>query len=367
MKHVSSLRSLSDDEVLRHLSELVSQSRRIEAEVVAHIAEVDHRGLYAAKACSSMFSYCLEVLNLSEPEAYLRIGVGRTARRFPAVLAMLADGRLHLSGIALLAPHLTDENCETVLARAARRSKRKIEELIAELAPKPDVPAAIRKLPTPPSALPVQLRPDGVQISEIPIAPPAAVKAVPPAPPRPEPLSPERFKVTFTASRVLKDKLERLQALMDGELEPVIEAAVSEKLERLEAKRYGASSKPRKSPAQSDTRAKSRYVPAAVRRRVWERDGGRCSFVDRSGRRCTERHRLEFHHEDPFGLGGDHDPEKMRLLCKRHNLHLAERVYGKDVMESYRNKGGRVSETPPVDGLTRVFRSPPTISPPWVH
>ncbi|MGH9322405.1 MAG: hypothetical protein ACRD3V_21280 [Vicinamibacteria bacterium] len=82
MKHVNSLRTRSDDELLTELSALVSQSRRTEAELVAHIAEVDHRGLYAAKACSSMFSYCLEVLNLSEHEAYLRIGVGRTARRF---------------------------------------------------------------------------------------------------------------------------------------------------------------------------------------------------------------------------------------------------------------------------------------------
>src|SRR5262245_27862761 len=131
MKSLNSPQSLSDDELLHQLTELVLQSRRTEADLVAHIAEVDYRGLYAAKACSSMFSYCVEVLNLSEPEAYLRIGVGRAARRFPAVLPMLADGRLHLSAIALLTPHLTERNCEMFLARAARRSKRQIEELIA--------------------------------------------------------------------------------------------------------------------------------------------------------------------------------------------------------------------------------------------
>jgi hypothetical protein len=51
------------------------------------------------------------------------------------LLAMLGDGRLHLSGIAILAPHLTDENRERVLARAEYKSKRQIEELVAELAP----------------------------------------------------------------------------------------------------------------------------------------------------------------------------------------------------------------------------------------
>jgi hypothetical protein len=60
---------------------------------------------------------------------------------------MLADGRLHLSGAGLIAPHLTSENRASVLARAAHRSKRQIEELVAELAPRPEVPATIRKLP----------------------------------------------------------------------------------------------------------------------------------------------------------------------------------------------------------------------------
>jgi hypothetical protein len=157
--------------------------------------------------------------------------------------------------------------------------------------------------------------------------------------------------VTFTASRGLKEKLERLQALTDGDLEAVIEDAVTEKLERLESRRYGGTTKPRKGLVESDTHPKSRYVPAAVRRKVWERDGGRCAFVDGSGRRCTERQRLEFHHEEPFGLGGTHDPDKMSLLCRGHNLHLAERVYGRDAMEKFRNKSARVSEKALVYGF----------------
>jgi hypothetical protein len=60
---------------------------------------------------------------------------------------MLGDGRLHLGGIAKLAPHLTQENRDAVLGRAVHKSNRQIEELVAELAPRPDVPATIRKLP----------------------------------------------------------------------------------------------------------------------------------------------------------------------------------------------------------------------------
>ena len=153
-----------------------------------------------------MFVYCTEVLHLSEAEAYFRIAAARAARKYPMLLVMLGECRLHLSGIAILAPHLTEENRERVLARAAYKSKRQIEELVAGLAPKPDVPAVMRKLPPPPATLAVELCPDRVETSSPPDPEPPAqtVKPAPPAPTvsvRTEPLSPERYRVQFTASR----------------------------------------------------------------------------------------------------------------------------------------------------------------------
>src|SRR5262249_31529023 len=110
MQHEPALRSLSDDELLHRLLDLLRQSRRVEADLVAHIGEVDARRLYAREAAPSMFAYCTEVLHLSEAEAYLRITVARAARQHPVLLEMLRDGRLHLSGIAKLVPHLSGEN-----------------------------------------------------------------------------------------------------------------------------------------------------------------------------------------------------------------------------------------------------------------
>ena len=149
-----------------------------------------------------------------------------------------------------------------------------------------------------------------------------------------EPIAPGRYKVQFTASATLREKLERLQALMhssvpDGDLAALIEAAVDEKIARLEAKRFARTEKPRKTVATSDTRPRSRHVPAAVRRAVWARDGGRCRFVDDQGRRCTARRGLEFHHRHPFGMGGDHDVEQIRLFCRTHNRYAAEVDYGR--------------------------------------
>jgi 5-methylcytosine-specific restriction endonuclease McrA len=155
--------------------------------------------------------------------------------------------------------------------------------------------------------------------------------------------------VQFTASAELRDKLERLQALMRssvpaGALEQIIEEAVTEKLERLESKRFGKTKAPRKGLAGAKTTPSSRHIPAPIRRAVYERDGGRCTYVDKRGRRCTSRKRLEFHHEDPFGLGGTHSLRNLRLACRAHNALLAERDYGKDVMDRYRHGPDRVFE-----------------------
>jgi len=153
-------------------------------------------------------------------------------------------------------------------------------------------------------------------------------RAVPgrPGPQRVEPLSPGRYRVQFTASADLRDKLERLTALMrssvpDGDLATIIEDAVTEKLERLETRRFAKTNAPRKSVADSDTSPSSRHIPAAVRRIVYERDGGRCRYEDGQGRRCTARGFLEFHHRHPFGHGADHSPEGISLSCRTHNRY----------------------------------------------
>ena len=186
------LEHLSDDDLLARLDDVLKRGRRVEAELIWHLAEVDRRRLYLREACPSMHVYATTRLYLSDAEAYLRITVARVSRRFPEVLAMLADGRLHLSGIARLAPHLPDLGAEALLARAAHRSKRELELLIAELAPRPDVPSTMRRLPPAAGAATgVEFRPDGVGIRELGARPVlGATRAAPPSPPSGPALTP---------------------------------------------------------------------------------------------------------------------------------------------------------------------------------
>src|SRR5256885_3591050 len=138
---------MNDDDLLAYTRELIHQSCAVEAELLVYLGELDERKLYAQRAFPSMLAFCVKELGFSEGAAYNRIGVARAARRLPAILDALRSGAVHLAGLRVLVPHLDEENHQGLLAEAAGKSKREIEEIAARLAPKPPVPDSMRKLP----------------------------------------------------------------------------------------------------------------------------------------------------------------------------------------------------------------------------
>jgi HNH endonuclease len=345
--------SLSDPDLLSRLAALAGKEREASVELVAHLAELDTRSfLYAGHGHGSLFTYCTEVLRLSEDAACNRIYAARACRRFPVILDALASGALPLTSVRMLSPHLTPENHEAVLARASGRSRREIEAQIAELAPRPDVPSSVRKLPavtppvpTPPSEIApppaIEIKPTAVLAPES--APPISAPAALPVTRRPivETTSPERYRVQFTIGKESHDKLRRVQALLrreirDGDPGAIFDRAIALLLEKVEREKLGTATKPRAPrvirPGTDNQLSSgpltSRHTPSHVRRSAWQHDGGQCAFVSRDGRRCTERAFLEFHHIRPYALGGPTSAENIALRCRRHNQYEAERVFG---------------------------------------
>src|SRR5512136_2590596 len=107
-----SLKHLPDSTLVHELKSLVAQDRATTALLIAHLGEVDARRLYAPAGYPSMFEYCVGELRFSEDEAYRRIRAARLAREHSGVLDLLADGRLHVTALTLLAPYLTPENAD---------------------------------------------------------------------------------------------------------------------------------------------------------------------------------------------------------------------------------------------------------------
>src|SRR5438105_3198328 len=126
------LTHLSDPALLRGLADLTGQDRTTTASLLAHLAEVDARKLYLPAACPSMFDYCIHELGHSEDEAFKRIRAARAGREYPAIFVALAEGRLHLSAVVLLAPHLTPENASELLSASFGKTRFEIQRLLAE-------------------------------------------------------------------------------------------------------------------------------------------------------------------------------------------------------------------------------------------
>jgi len=352
---------LTDEALTAELTRLVASERGTTAAMIVHLAEFAARGLHLAAGFPSLFAYCTEALHLSEHEAYNRIEAARLAVRFPEVLVLVKEGALNLTTVRLLAPHLTEENKESLLAEASYKSKREAEEVIVRYAPRSEVRASVRRIPaaettpeaacratdkataatTPglsgadisPAALSASMTSDANATAPMPAAPPARPAWV-------RPLAVDRYAIRFTATAETRDKLRLATDLLrhavpDGDMAQVVDRALSALLEELARQKFAVVRDRRdrrtpgtQAPEPDRRRSDGRHIPAAVKRAVWLRDGDRCAFVGQAGRRCNERGRLEFHHVRPYAVGGAATVENIQIRCRAHNALEAELFFG---------------------------------------
>ena len=324
------LRGVTDDELEAGLSELLGAGARVEARIVAHLAEVEARRLHLLAGYSSLYDYCRKRLGLSDYEAFIRIAAARVARKYPVVFEMLEQRQLHLTAIYEVREFLTAENHRELLGAVSGKTKRQIREVLAQRFPQADLPATSKKLP-------------GL-----------------------EPLSPGRYRLELTLNAVQKEKLELARDLLShangsGDLAIVLERGLDELISRLEKRRFGRA-QPRLATAPgvpvvsnvcvpeqtapdvpgSETRAQGmpsvigrrKHISHATRRDLLARDGVRCAFVSRDGQRCDERAFLQFHHRHAWARGGSDTADNLELMCRAHNSLLAERDFGRTTIEA---------------------------------
>ncbi|HUH04435.1 MAG TPA: hypothetical protein VML75_20710, partial [Kofleriaceae bacterium] len=311
MKQHTTVAMLPDEELHGRLRSLVGNERHCLADILAHMAEVDRRKSYLAAGYGSIFDYVTGYLGYDADAGKQRIGAARLLNRYPAIGPLVAGGALHLSGLRLLAPRLTDENHADLLAAAAHKSKRQIVELLATLFPASvEDEAGLAATPTAePSAEPTA-----------PPSPPFPGTPPPPAAPGTTPLSADALSITFTISRPCHDKLVEARALLchaipSGDVGTIVERALDELLMQIHKRTFAATDTPRAKRGDVP-RAGSRHIPATVKRAVIARDGMRCAFVSAAGKRCDQTAWLEFHHDHPYGKGGPATAENIKIYCR---------------------------------------------------
>jgi len=202
------LRGHTAEALLSDVRGLIGSQRELTARLITYLAEIEHRRLHLLAGFSSMFEFCVKELHLSEGEAFRRLVAARLGRKFPVIHSLIASGEVHLSALALLRPHMTEANHAELLQAVRGKSKREVEMLLATRFPQQDEPTRVRAM------------------------------------------SPDRFRIEFTASAELREKLERCLDLSSHanprrDLGFVIERAVDLLLTKLERERLGKAERPR--------------------------------------------------------------------------------------------------------------------------
>ena len=351
------VRELTDETLLQSLQDLVRRSASLTAAVLVHLGEVEVRGLHLGLGHSSVFTYCTQALGFFESAAYKRIQVARLCRRLPVVLDAVQSGRVHLSGLCVLGPHLDESNVGPVLAEAAGRSKRELEAL-AERLRSLSARRSQRGEPVLGHAETLDLfaGPSGTHTLVADLAEPAPLPDPAPAPvglapAASAPADPVRRasgarsdarRITVVATPRLLERLERARALLAhtvpyGDTTAVLERALDVLVATLEKRRFGVGARPCRAAISSGTSAPQsgpsrsrRPIPIAVRRAVYARDGGRCAFVGSSGHRCGETRALELHHRHAHARGGPDTVDNLALRCRSHNQHEARLDFGEE-------------------------------------
>ncbi|HEU4383397.1 MAG TPA: HNH endonuclease signature motif containing protein [Anaeromyxobacteraceae bacterium] len=359
--------SLDSRTLARRLGELAGDERQIQVDFLLHLDEFDRRRAYLELGYGSLWTFCLEALHLREGPAGRRIAAMKVLRRFPRLAEALRDGRLCLTTLALLGQVLTEENAEELVARAAFRTTAEVDHLVASLKPRPAPREGLRRLPEPVEATapsPSESSPELRDAEREPshqrlqgAAPLALEEAPRPHPAEMRAVSQDLWSLRVTIDGACKDDLETLAMMLSHkfprkDLAAVLHEAIRCGIEK-HGKRQGAVKPARKTPEATPTKDPA-GIPAELRRQVWERDGGCCAWVGPDDRRCGSRWQLQVDHVDPVGRGGRATIDRLRLLCKSHNLLYAEQVYGREHMRKYRK--GRFTDLAGSGGAVPMAR-----------
>ncbi|HET9551857.1 MAG TPA: HNH endonuclease signature motif containing protein [Anaeromyxobacteraceae bacterium] len=363
----------------RRLAELAANDRAVQVELLLHLAEYDRREAWLAAGYGSLWDFCRRALHLREGAAWRRIQAMRVLRRLPELAEPLRSGKLCLTTVALIDPVLTEANAAELVARAAYKSKAEVEALVVALRPRSAPRDGVRRLPerheaanaaSLPLPAPRGFEPETTGGAPVLAAPAPAPEALAPAPtarPTVCPVAADTWSLRVTVDVAFKEELDRLTELLShkvpgGELSAVLREAVKCAIEK-HGKRRGAVEPERKrakkmaqkkAPASPSSAAppspRREPISAEVRRQVWKRDEGQCTWVSPDGRRCGSRWRLQLDHIEAAALGGPSTVDNLRLTCARHNRLHAEQTFGRAFMDQFRRERPRTGESTAAGG-----------------
>ena len=140
------LNNLSETELISKTKFISNEEKRLTAELLHYLAEIERRRLFAKMGYKSIFDLCVKYLNYGESSAWRRIDAMRLLKDVPSVEGKIIDGTLTLTNVSAISTFLrkdktyTKEKKEELVKTIENKSKKEVEKIIAKLSPMKELP-----------------------------------------------------------------------------------------------------------------------------------------------------------------------------------------------------------------------------------
>ncbi len=302
-----------------------AKERVLSLEVLQHLREIERRSLYAERGYPSLFEYAVQELKYSQGAAHRRIASMRLLKEIPEMQEKLEHGEVSLSTLSRAQTFFRQEKDHVksreekieILKVLENKSAREVErELVCRSSePEKFMRESLRPISQTHTELKVLLNAEMLQELE-------ELKSL---------LSHAKPNATLREllNFALKDTLTRLRprpprAKANVNASEIAFLTTEKTLVQASENHVAHPTKP------------SRYIPQELKRLVWQRDKGKCTYIDPLTRKqCDSKHRLEYDHIYPVSLGGESIEQNLRLRCRTHNQVAAVAVFGHRKMAKF--------------------------------
>ena len=354
-KYSSEIKKLSNQQLLSRTKFLVQKERNTHIQILHHLDEIDSRKLYLELGFSSLFDYAIKELGYSEGAAYRRIKAMKLCRDLPDTESRLQSGKLSLSSACQLQAFF-EKQAKKIKTEKSKKEDKKTDG-ISKIAQngftisQQEFSTEGQKDNKPSLFLNIEEKKHLVKRAEG-CSTRATMKLLSQVDPS---LSVSKEQARFLGNRKVEiklvideschKKLEELKSFLSHK-SPVLSHAellsilLEEALEKHNPRRKKVRKTMKKEKVTSaqkwEYRNKSkqinRAIPTHLKKHIWERDEGRCTYVHpQTKRKCSSKHLLQIDHIRPFSLGGKSEVSNLRLLCAGHNQLRSEKTFGRKI------------------------------------
>ncbi len=346
------IKTISDAELVLKTKRLVQEERAKTLEVLESISEIYRRRIHLAQGYASLREFLVKVLSYSDGAAHRRIAAMRLCNDVPTARESLATGALSLSTASTVQGFFRAEkekNQKTYSQNEKREllqslegaSREKCVQKLAALSPayaaqNSQASHYLKKsseITIPKDEEIVSLMSDYRDLAML-------------CDGTPESIVRSALKTAVAALKSRRLQSERMNHKQN--IEPAGRNNCPASLKHTyppvlrnnhPASKNNPSNAPSNLPNSAPAASSTRYIPAAVKRAVWARDRGRCTFKNHAtGLLCEARTRLQYEHIVPFAHDGENTAENLTLLCRAHNALRAVQVYGQAKIDGFQKR-----------------------------